>query len=271
MKREKRETTYIDNTTVITNLIYGPKIFLDTRDTSLAPIIIQHGCWEKWVTDLFLSLVKPGMTVVDIGANCGYYSLLAAQAVGPQGQVHCVEPNPFLHHNLTRSFAINGYKQVKLHKVAFSAKEEEVTLYLPGSFSGGATIYEIPSSYTVHGAVMTVKVPAVNFAEYFSDLKADVIKIDIQGAEPHLVDGLLMIAEKIKTLHLLVEYAPILWIAAGFDPKSVLERFTKNKFNIEIIERNAPTKKVSLDQLLSSTKKMETKGGFVDLWLYRRA
>ncbi len=267
----KREITKIDASTVLTNLIYGPKIFLDIKDSSLSSIILQHGYWEKWVTDIFLSLLKPGMTVVDIGANCGYYSLLAAKAVGAAGHVHCVEPNPFLHKNLTQSFLINGYTQVKLHKVAFSDKEGEVTLYTPGSFSGGASIYEIPPSYTDYGAVTTVKVPAVNFAKYFFDLKADVIKIDIQGAEPHLIDGLLMVAAKSKNLDLLMEYAPILWIAAGFNPRSVLEQLTKNNFALEIIACNNTLQKVSLDQLLAVTKKMETMGGFVDLHLYKRA
>lgn len=266
----ERKITYLENNTILTTLIYGPKIFLDTRDSSLAPIIIQYGCWEKWVTDVFLSLVKQGMTVLDIGANCGYYSLLAAQAVGSSGQVHCVEPNPFLHNNLTRSFLINGYNQVKLHKVAFSDKEGEVFLYSAGDFSGGATIYEIPSSYTAYGAIKKVKVPAVNFAKYFPNIKAHVIKIDIQGAEPHLVDGLLKIAEKSGTLDILIEYAPVLWIVAGFNPKSVLQRFTNNKFSIEIINQNGTLKKVSLDQLISITKKMETAGGFVDLRLSRR-
>jgi hypothetical protein len=43
----KREITYLDDHTVLTNLIYGPKIFLDTRDSSLAPVIIHNGCWEQ--------------------------------------------------------------------------------------------------------------------------------------------------------------------------------------------------------------------------------
>lgn len=267
-----REVTNIDANTVLTTLIYGPKIYLDTRETSLAPMIIEYGFWEKWVTDVFLSLVKPGLTVLDIGANCGYYSLLAAQNVGPTGQVHCVEPNPFLHQNLLRSFAINKFTNVKLHKVAFAAKDEkEVTLYTPGSFSGGATIYEIPDSYTQYGPIQKVKVPAVHFADYFSDLTAQLIKIDIQGAEPHLVDGLLNIAERSKKLDILMEYAPILWIAAGFNPRSVMERFTQNGFTIKIIERRGNPKKVSLEELLSQTKKMETKGGFVDLLLSRQA
>jgi FkbM family methyltransferase len=172
--------------------------------------------------------------------------------------------------NLTSSFLINGYNQVKLHKIAFSDKEEEVTLYIPGDFSGGATIYEIPSSYTDNGEIKKVKVPAVNFAKYFPNVKAHVIKIDIQGAEPHLVDGLLEIAERSGTLDILMEYAPILWIAAGFNPKSVLQRFTSNNFSLGIIEQNGTLKKVSLDKLLSITKKMETSGGFVDLRLSRR-
>lgn len=265
---KKRETTYLDDHTVLTELIYGPKIFLDTKDSSLAPVIINNGYWEKSVTDVFLSLLKPGMVVLDIGANCGYYSLLAAKAVGLSGQVHCIEPNPFLHNNLIQSFLINGYNQIKLHKVAFSSKEEEVTLYSPGDFSGGATIYEIPSSYTDYGAIKTIKVPAVNFSKYFPNLKANVIKIDIQGAEPHLVDGLLKIAEKTGKLDILMEYAPILWIAAGFNPQRILEKFANKKFSIEIIDQNG-TRKVSLERLLLITKKLE-KGGFVDLHLSRR-
>ena len=255
--------------TILTELIYGPKIFLDTRDTSVAQIIICYGYWEKWVTDVFRALVKPGMVVLDIGANCGYYSLLAAQAVGPSGKVHCVEPNPLLHENLTRSFLFNGYNHVKLHKVAFADKEEEITLYTRGDFTGGATIYELkPKSQ--YSKITTVKVPAVNLAAYFPDLKANVIKIDIQGAEPHLVDGLLKIAENSGNLDILMEYAPNLWIFAGFDPGRVLERFAGNKFTFTIMGRKGILAPVSLDQLLSISKKLEESKEFIDIWLSRR-
>ena len=265
----ERKIIYFGDHTILTELNYGPKIFLDTRDTGVAQSIIWYGYWEKWVTDVFLSLVKPGMAVVDIGANCGYYSLLAAQAVGPSGRVHCVEPYPFLHKNLTRSFLFNGYYHVKLHKVAFSDKEEEINFYLPGEFSGAASIDKIAFShfndYFKHfGEVNTIKVPAVNLATYFPDLKADVIKIDIQGAEPYLVDGLLKIAENSGNLDILMEYTPSLWILGNFTPKDVLERFTSNHFSLEIIERNGTLTKVSLNQLLSISKKLEESKEFID-------
>ncbi len=265
----ERRCIYFGDHTILTELVYGPKIFLDTRDTSVAQTIIWSGHWEPGVTNVFRALVKPGMVVLDIGANCGYYSLLAAQAVGPSGRVHCVEPNPFLHKNLTRSFLFNGYYHVKLHKVAFSDKEEEINLYLPGDFSGAASIYEIPSSYTVYGEVKTVKVPAVNFATYFPNLKADVIIMDIQGAEPVLQDGVLKIAENSGNLDILLEYAPIL-IRQRFDPESFLQRFASNHFAFTIIEENGTLKPVSLDQLLSTSKKLDRTLGFIDLWLSRR-
>lgn len=273
----ERKTIYLGDHTILTELIYGPKIFLNTRDTGVADNIIWYGYWEKWVTDVFLSLVKPGMVVLDIGANCGYYSLLAAQAVGPSGRVHCVEPCPFLHNNLTKSFLFNGYYHVKLHKVAFSDKEGEINLYLPGEFSGAASIDKTAFSvfndyFKDYGEVKTIKVPAVNLATYFPNLKADVIKIDIQGAEPLLVDGLLKIAENSGNIDILMEYSPTLWVPGSLKPEEVLSRFTNNNFSIFILEHNGTQTKVSLDQLLSISKKLEESKNIdsVDLRLSRR-
>lgn len=273
----ERKTINLGDHTVFTELHYGPKIFLDTRDTGVAQNIILYGYWEKWVTDVFLSLLKPGMVVLDIGANCGYYSLLAAQAVGPSGTVHCVEPYPFLHKNLTRSFLFNGYSHVKLHKVAFSDQDGEINLYLPGNFSGAASIDKTAFSifddyFKPFGDITAIKVPAVKLATYFPNLKADVIKIDIQGAEPLLVDGLLKIAENSGNLDILMEYSPTLWVPGSSRPEEILAQFTSNNFSIVILERNGTQTKVSLDQLLSISKKLEESKDidFVDLWLSRR-
>lgn len=264
----ERKCIYFGDHTVLTELTHGPKIFLDTRDMSVAQYIIWYGFyWEKWVTDVFMALLKPGMVVLDIGANCGYYSLLAAQAVGPSGEVHCIEPLPSLHKNLKRSFLINGYHHVKLHKVAVSDKDEEMTLYVPGDFTGGATIRDI-SSITDYGEVKAVKVPSVNFAAYFPNLKAHVIKIDIHGPEPLLADGLLKIAENSGNLDILMEFAPTLW--GNAKPEEFFARFINNHFSIVVLEHDGKLTTVTLDQISAISKKLVESRDFIDLWLSRR-
>jgi hypothetical protein len=68
-------------------------LFVDTRDLSLTPEIILNGCWEPGVTRGLSSLVKQGMTVVEVGANVGYFTTLLGWLVGPQGSVFAFEAN----------------------------------------------------------------------------------------------------------------------------------------------------------------------------------
>lgn len=104
-----RDSVYIGNNRVLSKTIYGQKIICYASDISLTPHIIQDGYWENWITKVFLDIVKPGMTVLDIGANIGYYSLLAASRVGSTGKVISFEANPELADILASNFSINGY------------------------------------------------------------------------------------------------------------------------------------------------------------------
>src|SRR6266850_2328445 len=72
--------------------------------------VLVMGVWEKRETELFLSLIKPEMTILDVGAHVGYYSLLAAKRVA---QVYAFEPDPESFELLTRSVNVNGYTNVK--------------------------------------------------------------------------------------------------------------------------------------------------------------
>ena len=73
--------------------VRGIKMCADFSRRALGPGSI-HGYYEKGETELFKSIVKEGMTVVDIGANIGYYTLIAAKLVGEKGKVFSFEPGP---------------------------------------------------------------------------------------------------------------------------------------------------------------------------------
>jgi FkbM family methyltransferase len=114
---ERDTSVYIGGGHVLTRLYNGLKMLVSMKDRSLAPHLVLDGYWESWVTNTMLRHVKPGMRVLDVGAHFGYYTLLLAQAVGPQGFVWAFEPWPESALILKYNVDINGF----LDRVAVQA------------------------------------------------------------------------------------------------------------------------------------------------------
>jgi energy-coupling factor transporter ATP-binding protein EcfA2 len=91
--RPHRKVVYLGDHRALVRTAWGHKMFVDTRDLGLAPHLLLDGSWELWVTAAFLTNLREGMTVVDVGANIGYYSLLAASNVGSGGRLVSFEPH----------------------------------------------------------------------------------------------------------------------------------------------------------------------------------
>jgi FkbM family methyltransferase len=89
---------------------------------------IATGLYEKEVTSLVRQLVKKGMGVVDLGANIGYYTLLASRLVGDSGKVYAFEPDPTAHSYLLRNIEANGCRNVAAFRKAVSNKGGVMTL-----------------------------------------------------------------------------------------------------------------------------------------------
>lgn len=243
----KRPIEVVGENKVLTNLLgNGPCIYLDPTDHVQA-LIMEHGFWEKWNTNVFLKLIEPGMTVLDIGAHCGYFTLLAAMKVGPTGKVHAFEPNPLNYENFEKSLMINKYQHVQLHKVALTDKDGETTLYVPRSMTGGASIYH-------NGAedICEITVKTVNFQTYFPRQKVDVIKIDIEGSEPFIIEGLCQLIDYNGAMEIIMEYCPYMWKASVDDPRVILQKFADRNFSFDIIQRKDGTiVPTTLDQLVA--------------------
>jgi len=154
---------------------------------------------EAW---LFLRLLHAGMTVVDGGANIGEYTLLASTAVGEAGTVHSFEPIPDNFNRLRGHVAVNGLHNVRMRQAALWDRTTTLTLGRQedrpghgGAWSAGA------QSATVES------VPAVSLDDYVAQEgveRVDAIKLDIEGAEPNAVQGMLTTLERDRPV-LLVE------------------------------------------------------------------
>jgi len=150
--------------------------------------IFYFGEWEPYITRFIRDRLQPGDVFVDVGANVGYYTLLAAKIVGPSGHVHAVEASPSIFERLRRNVLINGLKNVTLHHCAASDKRQKLSLYRAPRENIGATT-TIPRE----GFAFDSKVPADTLPSIIgSELdKAALVKIDVEGAEASVIRGLL--------------------------------------------------------------------------------
>jgi FkbM family methyltransferase len=151
--------------------------------------VFSHGCYEPHLTSLVLPFLKPGMTVFDIGANIGYYTVLMARRVGPTGTVHAFEINEKVIDLLEENVQFANIRNVKIIKRAVAGTTGQREFFVP------ATGDEAEGSLTKserYDAITTVEVPSVSLDDYVRENQieqVDFIKIDVEGAEYEVFEG----------------------------------------------------------------------------------
>lgn len=171
--------------------------------------------YEPVTTRLFLEAIRPGAVVVDIGAHIGYYTCLAAHTTGPAGRVHAIEPAAENLTVLRRNVALNELANVEVHGVAAAASAGERTFVLTNA-SDSHGFYDHPLAQTVDTVVVQTR--AVD------DLvpgRADLIKLDAEGAELEVLDGLRGLLARSTGAVLIVEWNPRCLVAAGRGPEEL--------------------------------------------------
>jgi FkbM family methyltransferase len=140
---------------------------------------VRDDNYERDVTALFRSILRPGMSVIDIGANIGYFTMLAASLVGPQGRVLAIEPNPRNVRLLEASRRANRFDHVTVAQTA--AGRETGLLVLNTSYSNGTT--SAPPDEL--GQFLSAEaVPCLRLDSLFgANATVDLIKVDVEGAE----------------------------------------------------------------------------------------
>lgn len=146
---------------------------------------VQAGAYERDVTAVFRRILKPGMGVLDIGANIGYFTMLSASIVGPAGYVLAIEPNPANARLLEASRRANGFDQVTVSQTA--AGREVGLLALNTSYSNGTTSEPAADIASLLQSRTVPCLPADLLAP--PDRRIDLIKADVEGAEYNALFG----------------------------------------------------------------------------------
>ena len=150
------------------------------------------GYLEPQETVVLCSLLRPGHCFVDLGANWGYFTLLAADRVGPSGKVVACEPHPVLLDLLRANVRLNGLSQVDVYGEAVADVEGEMDL---AGFDLATSNWGVSRLQHANGdgSVPTYRVPTVRLQSllYRSRIEqVDLLKIDIEGAEAFVLPGL---------------------------------------------------------------------------------
>lgn len=140
---------------------------------------------------LIKAAVKPGDSFIDIGANIGMITLLAARCVGPTGLVHAFEPNPMVFERLQAAVADNELSQVTLHPYGLSDQQAELTLSVVTEHTGMGTLGQV----TEKDQPLISKqyqVPVYRGDDVLSNKLSGVtfVKLDVEGFETHVIRGL---------------------------------------------------------------------------------
>lgn len=184
----------------------------------ISGMLWAFGTWEPNISNWLRRTLKPGDGFIDLGANVGYYTLLAKKLV-LDGPVWAFEASPTIYRQLVRNIELNNF-DVVAYNFAVSDRDGEVSIHL-GDNQGTANIFG--------GAPTEAVIPARSLDSVLADQDVSavrVIKIDIEGAEDLALAGMQETWKRLPdAAEFMVELSTDLLQPRGVDPNSIVRMF----------------------------------------------
>lgn len=184
---------------------------------------MAFGLYELNTARLIKKILRPGDHFVDGGANLGYFTTLAAKCVGPSGRVDAFEPQPDNHARLLVNLKRNGLTaSVHVHNLALSDNGQQVQIhcYQDKIHNHGCSSLFVESN----AVVKTSNIDAVRMDQVLVGTQPRLIKLDVEGAEPLVVDGMTELLSQRQPPAVIVEFNPSRARLAGFSPRTIVDR-----------------------------------------------
>jgi FkbM family methyltransferase len=212
------------------------KMILDEFDADLSRQIRFTGSYsdEKLELTVLKDNIKPRQTVLDLGANLGFYSILTASLVGKHGRVFAFEPLPRNAELIKASLTENLYDNITVINAAVSNRVGKTKLYLSPYYTSEHSLFDLHYSTGIKSTLDTIDVELITidgFMKKDDKPKIDFIKMDIEGSEGHAIEGMENTIRESKKMTLLSEYWPNA-LMNSINPKEYLERLSGIGFKI---------------------------------------
>jgi FkbM family methyltransferase len=257
--RESTRSAYLGDHTALCRVLGELLMYVDTRDLSLTPHMLMNGYWEMWVSQAIASHVKPGMRCIDVGANCGYFTLLLSELVGPTGLVCAYEPQQRLADLIQRSLTVNGFgKQGMLDRSAVGDYRGKAVLNTLPTMMGSASLLGLSEPGVAQESVEITTLDEAGWAEE-KTVPVDFVKIDIQGLEMKALAGMRKVIAKSPKIAIAMEFTP----TDHDDPEAELLKLQEWGLVIGEIGTDGLIRPITIKAAA------DLNGGFRMLWLTR--
>jgi len=192
--------------------------------------------YEPATTQLFKSLLREGMTVIDVGAHVGYFALLSARLVGPRGRVYAFEAEPSTYKVLVENVELNRYENVVPLDHAVSGRPGLADLFLGRATGEGISL--LNRLYSGGAGEARVAVAATTLDDFLAsqgEPHIDLLKMDIEGWEVRALEGMGRLLQRPSPPKLIIEFYPDGLQSSGAEPCDLLRKLTGLGFHGSII------------------------------------
>ena len=187
------------------------------------------GVKEDATTEYVKSLIRPGMTFVDVGANIGYFTLLAA-SLG--ARVVAYEPTLAVFERLRENVALNSFDNITVVNAAVAEKRGTLTLYASTDDPEANNLFG-DDDHPVEVATICLD---DDLAERGVE-KVDLLKVDVEGAEPLVLAGAIRLLRSAAAPAIVMELNPVALRFANSEPADLLNSLQSNGYRCTELER----------------------------------
>jgi FkbM family methyltransferase len=231
------------------------RLYLDLRDDGVGRPLYEKRSYEPRETRFLANVLRTGMTFVDVGANIGYFTVLAARKVGASGRVVAVEPEPYNYSLLERNVRENGCENVTLCKEALGASRGRAILGCSVNNFGDHRLYDS------HNEVRRrIEIPVSTLDDVLARHRighVDVVKMDVQGYECKVVEGMETILRSARTLTVLSEFWPLGMANAGGDAAAFLGTFAQWGFSASILNEDGSLQRTDIKRVFEHVPELD--------------
>ena len=222
----------------------GTAFNISKNRNSLSNMLVFHGNYELNETRLITKLIEPGWTVLDIGANFGWFSIHLSQLVGLNGKVLSFEPVPETYKELNENKDLNSSNNIKTYNIALGKSNGIVSFGIP-EIDGG-----LAASSQFLNCKKNIQVTMHQLDDIIEDQNikhVDFIKADIEGGELNMLYGAEKLLERFRP-DIMIEIVDIHCHRFGYSPLDVYQ-FLTNKGYRGLFIGNEYTKKIKSDEI----------------------